>query len=67
VRIAYDAGKPAAGTGADFARLQADPAPPGTAAWVSEHFTGTPVQIRAITAGSQLMHCKYVIRDGAKR
>ena len=28
VRIGYDAGKPTAGTAADFAALQADPAPP---------------------------------------
>jgi len=63
VRIAYDAGKPAPGTAADFARLQADPAPPGTAAWISEHFAGTRVMTKGITAGGQLMHCKYVIRD----
>lgn len=68
VRIAYDAGKPAAADATSFARLAADPAPPGTAQWVGEHFAGTAVQILPITApGDQLMHCKYVIRDGAKR
>jgi hypothetical protein len=41
VRITYDAGKPAAATAADFAVLQADPAPAGTAEWISEHFSGT--------------------------
>src|SRR3954468_22875331 len=33
VRIAYDAGKPAAADEAVFAALQADPAPAGTADW----------------------------------
>jgi hypothetical protein len=63
VRIAYDAGKPAAATAADFAVLQADPAPAGTAEWIREHFTGTAVQTKPIAAGGQLMHSKYVIRD----
>ena len=63
VRIGYDAGKPADGTAADFARLEADPAPAGTAQWVAEHFAGTGVQVRPITAGSHLMHSKYVVRD----
>ena len=63
VRIAYDAGKPAAATAADFAVLQADPAPAGTAEWISEHFTGTAVLTKPISAGGQLMHSKYVIRD----
>jgi phosphatidylserine/phosphatidylglycerophosphate/cardiolipin synthase-like enzyme len=63
VRVAYDAGKPDAGTAADFAALEADPAPPGTAQWVSEHFTGTAVLTKPITAGGQLMHSKYVVRD----
>jgi phosphatidylserine/phosphatidylglycerophosphate/cardiolipin synthase-like enzyme len=68
VRIAYDAGKPAAADATSFAKLAADPAPPGTAQWVTDHFAGTAVQTRPITApGDQLMHCKYVIRDGAKR
>jgi hypothetical protein len=53
VRIAYDAGKPAAGTAADFARLQADPAPVGTGDWVNQHFAGTGVQAKPITAGHQ--------------
>ena len=63
VRIAYDAGKPVTASAADFAVLGADPAPPGTAQWVSEHFGGTAVQTKAITAGGQLMHSKYVVRD----
>jgi phosphatidylserine/phosphatidylglycerophosphate/cardiolipin synthase-like enzyme len=63
VRIAYDAGKPAAGSAADFAVLQADPAPAGTAEWVGDHFGGTAVLTKPIAAGGQLMHSKYVIRD----
>src|SRR5437764_14272878 len=35
VRVAFDAGKPATATPATFAHLQADPAPPGTADWVT--------------------------------
>ena len=65
VRIGYDEGKPAAGTATDFAALGADPAPIGTAQWVTEHFAGTAVQIKGIAAGRQLMHSKYVIRDAA--
>ena len=66
VRIAYDAGKPSAATPATFAALAADPAPPGTAQWVANHFGNADVQIKAITAPSgQLMHSKYVVRDGA--
>jgi phosphatidylserine/phosphatidylglycerophosphate/cardiolipin synthase-like enzyme len=66
VRIGYDAGKPVTATRAAFARLAADPAPSGTAQWVANHFGNTDVQIRAITAPSgQLMHSKYVVRDGA--
>ena len=65
VRIGYDQGKPADATAADFASLGADPAPIGTAEWVTEHFAGTPVQIKGIAAAPQLMHCKYVIRDAA--
>ena len=63
VRIGYDAGKPAAGTAADFLALQADPAPVGTAVWVTGHFASTGVQTKAIQAGSHLMHSKYVLRD----
>ena len=63
VRIGHDAGKPAAGTAADFLALQADPAPVGTAVWVTGHFAGTGVQTKAIQAGSHLMHSKYVLRD----
>ncbi len=66
VRIGYDAGKPAAATAETFARLAADPAPPGTAEWVSTHFAGTDVQVKPITTtGDQLMHSKYIVRDGA--
>ncbi len=62
VRVAYDAGKPA--DPAEFTRIQADPAPPGTAEWVAGHFAGTKVLTKAITAPSgQLMHSKYVVRD----
>ena len=47
MRIAYDAGKPAAATRATFAALAADPAPPGTAQWVANHFGNSDVQIKA--------------------
>jgi phosphatidylserine/phosphatidylglycerophosphate/cardiolipin synthase-like enzyme len=68
VRIAYDAGKPTTSTAAAFTKLQADPAPPGTAQWVTGHFAGTPVQTMAITAPSgQLMHSKYIVRDVGHR
>lgn len=68
VRIAYDAGKPAEADQAVFTALAADPAPVGTAAWVRDHFSGTAVQTRAITAPSgQLMHSKYVVRDSGHR
>ena len=67
VRLAYDAGKPTAGTTTMFARLAADPAPPGTAQWVANNFGNSDVQIHAITAPSgQLMHSKFVVRDGLK-
>lgn len=66
VRIAYDAGKPADATAATFARLAADPAPPGTAEWIADHFGATKVATRPITTtGDQLMHSKYIVRDGA--
>jgi len=62
VRIAYDAGKPTA----QFPQAGADPAPPGTAAFVSSISKG--VQTKAVTGGDphmpKLMHHKYVIRDG---
>ena len=49
-----------AGKLADFARLPRTPL--GTAQWVQQHFTGTNVATRAITAGSgQLMHSKYIV------
>jgi hypothetical protein len=63
VRIGYDAGKPAQADVATFAALEADPAPAGTAQWVTESFAGTNVQVRAITGGHQLMHSKYLVRD----
>ena len=63
VRIAYDAGKPAAGTQADFAALEADPAPAGTADWLAQHFGGTQVQTKPIATHGQLMHSKYLVRD----
>src|ERR1700712_3881523 len=65
VRIGYDLGKPADATAGDFAALEADPAPEGTAQWVTEHFGGTAVQIKGIAAAPQLMHSKYVVRDAA--
>jgi phosphatidylserine/phosphatidylglycerophosphate/cardiolipin synthase-like enzyme len=62
VRITYDAGKKQAA----FPNPGADPAPPGTAAFVKQIAGG--VQGRAITGGEphqpRLMHHKYVIRDG---
>jgi phosphatidylserine/phosphatidylglycerophosphate/cardiolipin synthase-like enzyme len=68
VRLAYDAGKPADATQATFAALAADPAPVGTAQWVREHFDGTAVRTKAITAPSgQLMHSKYIVRDVGHR
>jgi phosphatidylserine/phosphatidylglycerophosphate/cardiolipin synthase-like enzyme len=68
VRIAYDAGKPADAGATDFARLAADPAPPGTAEWVTGHFGGTSVQTKAITApGRHLMHSKFIVRDAGHR
>jgi phosphatidylserine/phosphatidylglycerophosphate/cardiolipin synthase-like enzyme len=67
VRLAYDAGKPITGAATIFARLAADPAPPGTAQWVANNFGNSDVQIHAITAPSgQLMHSKFVVRDGTK-
>jgi len=66
VRIAFDAGKPATNTQAAFARLEADPAPVGTADWIAAHFDATQVKTKAITAPSgQLMHSKYLVRDAA--
>jgi phosphatidylserine/phosphatidylglycerophosphate/cardiolipin synthase-like enzyme len=63
VRVAYDAGKPQTA----FPNPAADPAPPGTAAFVKA--IGDGVQARAITGGDphqpRLMHHKYVVRDGA--
>jgi phosphatidylserine/phosphatidylglycerophosphate/cardiolipin synthase-like enzyme len=62
VRIAYDAGKPSV----PFQQASADPAPPGTARFVSR--LGSGILAKAITGGDphlpKLMHHKYVIRDG---
>ncbi|SOD73654.1 phosphatidylserine/phosphatidylglycerophosphate/cardiolipin synthase-like enzyme [Jatrophihabitans sp. GAS493] len=65
VRIAYDAGKPADGTGADFAALGADPAPVGTGDFLNQHLGSTAVSLKPIRAGGQLMHSKYILRDAA--
>jgi phosphatidylserine/phosphatidylglycerophosphate/cardiolipin synthase-like enzyme len=66
VRVAYDAGKPPAQTTTAFAAVGGDPAPVGTQEWVMQHFSGTPVQTKAIKAAPQLMHSKYVVRDGPR-
>lgn len=62
VRIAYDAGKPQV----PFQQASADPAPPGTARFVSH--LGNGILSKPITGGDphlpKLMHHKYVIRDG---
>jgi phosphatidylserine/phosphatidylglycerophosphate/cardiolipin synthase-like enzyme len=62
VRIAYDAGKPLV----PFQQASADPAPPGTARFVSQ--LGSGMLAKPITGGDphlpKLMHHKYVIRDG---
>jgi phosphatidylserine/phosphatidylglycerophosphate/cardiolipin synthase-like enzyme len=63
VRIGYDAGKPARADSATFSVWEADPAPPGTAEWVSEHFSDTTVQTLPVVGGHYLMHSKYVVRD----
>jgi phosphatidylserine/phosphatidylglycerophosphate/cardiolipin synthase-like enzyme len=65
VRIAFDRGKPAEQTTLAFARVGGDPAPQGTNAWLREHFDGTKVQLGPVDPGGQIMHHKYVIRDGA--
>jgi phosphatidylserine/phosphatidylglycerophosphate/cardiolipin synthase-like enzyme len=68
VRIAYDAGKPTDAAPDTFAGLGSDPAPPGTAEWVTGHFAGTAVATKPITAPTgQLMHSKYVVRDVGHR
>ncbi len=62
VCIAFDAGKP----NVHFQQASADPAPPGTAEFVSR--LGNSIRAKAITGGDahlpKLMHHKYVIRDG---
>lgn len=72
VRIAYDhGGKPrsqshsAPATMRAFAARGGDPAPVGTHDWLDSHFSGTAVQLKPIDAGHQLMHDKYLVRDGA--
>jgi phosphatidylserine/phosphatidylglycerophosphate/cardiolipin synthase-like enzyme len=65
VRIGYDAGKPPVATAQTFAALQADPAPPGTGAFLRGQLGGTAVLLQPIKAGGQLMHSKYVVRDAA--
>src|ERR1700730_8956948 len=61
VRIVYDAGKQS-----NPAALGADPAPPGTAAFMKR--IDGKVQSKAITGGHlhqpRLMHHKYIVRDG---
>lgn len=63
VRIAYDAGKP----NVSYCQASADPAPPGTAAFIGR--IGQGVQSKGITGGDpqmpKLMHHKYIIRDGS--
>jgi phosphatidylserine/phosphatidylglycerophosphate/cardiolipin synthase-like enzyme len=62
VRIAYDAGKPIV----PFQQASADPAPPGTARFISR--LGDGIFAKAITGGDpqlpKLMHHKYIVRDG---
>jgi phosphatidylserine/phosphatidylglycerophosphate/cardiolipin synthase-like enzyme len=65
VRIGYDAGKPAAQTAEAFAAVGGDPAPLGTQQWITDHFADSAVTTKPILAAPHLMHCKYVIRDGA--
>jgi len=66
VRIAFDRGKPVAQTTLAFAGVGGDPAPQGTGDWLHEHFDGTPVALGPVDPGGQIMHHKYVIRDGAR-
>jgi phosphatidylserine/phosphatidylglycerophosphate/cardiolipin synthase-like enzyme len=62
IRLVYDAGKPAS----PMIRNGADPAPPGTAAFVKR--LGPGIAVKPITGGDphqpKLMHHKYIIRDG---
>jgi phosphatidylserine/phosphatidylglycerophosphate/cardiolipin synthase-like enzyme len=62
VRVAYDAGKRIV----PFHQASADPAPPGTARFVSK--LGKGIVAKPITGGDphlpKLMHHKYVVRDG---
>jgi phosphatidylserine/phosphatidylglycerophosphate/cardiolipin synthase-like enzyme len=62
VRIVYDAGKP----NATFPQAGADPAPPGTAAFLKR--LPAAIVSKPITGGDpqmpKLMHHKYLIRDG---
>lgn len=73
VRIAYDhGGKPTdQPTGREdqntlaVAARGGDPAPRGTHEWLHTAFDQTPVQLQPIDPGRQIMHDKYLIRDGA--
>lgn len=73
VRIAYDhGGKPARQPSGHeientlaFAARGGDPAPRGTHEWLHAAFDGTRVQLQPIDPGRQIMHDKYVVRDGA--
>lgn len=62
VRIAYDAGKPLV----SFPQAHADPAPPGTARFISR--LGSGILAKPISGGDpqmpKLMHHKYIVRDG---
>ncbi|MGB8644930.1 MAG: phospholipase D-like domain-containing protein [Anaerolineae bacterium] len=64
VQIAYDHGKANAG------EAGVDPAPIGTAAFLTRAFAGAGVECRSITdrnpqhPAPRLMHDKYIIRDG---
>jgi phosphatidylserine/phosphatidylglycerophosphate/cardiolipin synthase-like enzyme len=65
VRIAFDAGKPAAQTMVAFEAHGADPAPVGTKDWLEANLGNVAgVELKAITAPKgNLMHNKYIIRD----
>jgi phosphatidylserine/phosphatidylglycerophosphate/cardiolipin synthase-like enzyme len=62
IRLVYDSGKPSS----PVIRNGADPAPPGTAAFVER--LDSSITAKPITGGNphqpKLMHHKYIIRDG---
>jgi phosphatidylserine/phosphatidylglycerophosphate/cardiolipin synthase-like enzyme len=66
VQIAYDRqDKPAAQTTAAFAAVGGDPAPSGTHEWLHQRLDGSGVGLQPVHSPSgQLMHHKYMIRDG---